>query len=205
MAGAGRRRRVALVAATSVLAVPLVALSASAAPVDVTYDGCYAKTSGLLRVVEAGDVCRSGEVAIRWNQVGPQGPAGPTGPAGPAGPQGEQGPQGVPGPQGEAGPQGEPGPQGEAGPSGFTGKSERRIAHSLRAGTTSSLTVYCFTGQVLLSGGYELTEPTMHVLQSSPIAVGYEAWQVEVRRDAGATPDFATFYVHIICADDPSA
>jgi hypothetical protein len=60
--------------------------------------GCY-RTSGppnsrgALRVIdiEAGQTCGSGEVALSWNQTGPQGPAGATGPAGPQGATGAEG------------------------------------------------------------------------------------------------------------------
>src|SRR4029453_7428525 len=61
---------------------------------------CYDKQSGQVRIVDtAPDAlpkgCGAKEVAIGWNQTGPQGPAGPTG---------LQGPQGAPGPAGAPGP-----------------------------------------------------------------------------------------------------
>ena len=51
-------------------------------------DGCYDSGNGKLRVIDtaAGEVCRSSETALSWNQTGPQGPAGPQGPEGPRGP-----------------------------------------------------------------------------------------------------------------------
>jgi hypothetical protein len=52
------------------------------------------------------------EVALDWNQKGPQGSTGPQGPQGPAGPSGPQGPQGIQGIQGVQGPQGQQGPAG---------------------------------------------------------------------------------------------
>jgi hypothetical protein len=54
-----------------------------------TIAGCYAKSNGVLRVIdaEAGQTCVANkEAALSWNQQGPPGPAGPEGPAGPAGP-----------------------------------------------------------------------------------------------------------------------
>lgn len=69
--------------------------------------GCYTKSGGSLRVIDASVVnCKSTETSLNWNVQGPQGSQGP---------QGATGPQGPTGPQGLAGPQG---PQGPAGPSG---------------------------------------------------------------------------------------
>lgn len=72
---------------------------------DGVINGCYQKNEGSLRVIDAdaGDSCRPSEIAIQWNQTGPQGSAGlqgepgATGPPGPAGPQGPAGPKGDPG------------------------------------------------------------------------------------------------------------
>jgi hypothetical protein len=83
--------------------------------------------SGDVRIVDAGERCRHNETRVRWNVVGPQGPAGAPGAQGPAGPQGPQGlagPQGPIGPAGAtgvAGPQGLKGDTGAAGPQGPTG------------------------------------------------------------------------------------
>jgi hypothetical protein len=91
---------------------------------DDVITGCYNRTNGNLRVVDAGAECREHEMPISWNEQGPQGEPGPQGPmgpmgaAGPAGPQGETGPAGPQGETGPAGPQGETGP---AGPQGATG------------------------------------------------------------------------------------
>jgi hypothetical protein len=52
-------------------------------------NGCWNKTNGNLRVIDtANDSCRTSEIAISWNETGPQGPQGPQGPAGPPGPPG---------------------------------------------------------------------------------------------------------------------
>ena len=58
-------------------------------------NGCYERSSGLLRVIDASGECRKSEAPIHWNQVGPVGPQGPQGERGERGPQGEQGPPGV--------------------------------------------------------------------------------------------------------------
>src|SRR5215472_10893180 len=55
---------------------------------------CYKVTKGDLRVIDSGN-CAPGELALSWNQTGPQGPAGLQGPAGPQGPQGATGASGV--------------------------------------------------------------------------------------------------------------
>ncbi len=102
-------------------------------------NGCYQKNVGNLRVIDdETETCGPSELAISWNQVGPQGLQGPQGPQGVQGPQGEQGepgdpgdagpqgPQGVPGPQGQKGDRGDAGPQGEQGdpgPQGLQGQT----------------------------------------------------------------------------------
>jgi hypothetical protein len=52
--------------------------------------GCYKANKGDLRVVDGGQ-CVAGEVALTWNQTGPQGLPGPAGPQGPSGPAGVSG------------------------------------------------------------------------------------------------------------------
>lgn len=76
--------------------------------------GCYQKNNGQLRLVDTleGQACNPSEIAIQWNQTGPQGPQGipgPQGVPGPAGPTGPAGPGGAQGPAGDPGPQGPPG------------------------------------------------------------------------------------------------
>jgi Collagen triple helix repeat (20 copies) len=74
--------------------------------------------NGDARIVDPTEECRRQETLVRWNVVGPQGPAGAPGPQGPAGP---QGPQGVAGPQGTIGPTGATGQTGSVGPQGPKG------------------------------------------------------------------------------------
>jgi hypothetical protein len=74
--------------------------------------GCYAKSGGALRVIDAGVTnCSKSETSLNWNVKGATGPVGP---------QGAQGPQGPQGPPGPAGPQGPQGLQGAQGPSGLS-------------------------------------------------------------------------------------
>jgi hypothetical protein len=57
---------------------------------DGTIHGCYAKSGGTLRVIDASVTnCKAGETALNWNQHGQPGPQGPQGEPGPAGPPGE--------------------------------------------------------------------------------------------------------------------
>jgi hypothetical protein len=121
----------ALTAGVAVAAIP---------GTDGKIKGCYATTNGIvlgiphskgdLRLVDAGEACRSYERAVTWNQqgipgqngspgpAGPTGSPGPTGASGPAGATGATGPTGPIGAPGATGPTGATGPQGSAGPAG---------------------------------------------------------------------------------------
>jgi hypothetical protein len=68
-----------------------------------TYTGCTNNGSGILRVLQPGESCRSNETQISWNQTGPEGPAGPAGAMGPQGLPGQPGEKGDTGPAGPAG------------------------------------------------------------------------------------------------------
>jgi hypothetical protein len=62
---------------------------------DGVIHGCFAKSGGALRVIDASVTnCKSGETSLDWSQQGLPGPAGP---------QGEKGDPGEPGPPGPAG------------------------------------------------------------------------------------------------------
>jgi hypothetical protein len=77
---------------------------------DGVIHGCYAKSGGTLRVIDASVTnCKSGETALNWSQ------------------------QGQPGPQGEPGP---PGPQGEPGAPGFSSVFEARGVDTVLTGTS---------------------------------------------------------------------
>jgi Collagen triple helix repeat (20 copies) len=91
---------------------------------DGVIHGCYQTEQGMLRVVPAQRECRASELAIRWNEQGPQGERGLQGERGPVGPEGPVGPQGEPGAKGDTGAtgaQGERGEQGEKGEPGLEG------------------------------------------------------------------------------------
>jgi hypothetical protein len=119
----------ALVVGLMVAALLVAAAGFVAAQDSTVINGCYDKKTGVLRYLQSG-LCKNGETAISWNQVGPQGPPGPQGekgatgdpgPQGPAGPKGDTGATGPQGPKGETGAQGPQGPQGEKGATGDPG------------------------------------------------------------------------------------
>jgi hypothetical protein len=80
--------------------------------------GCYAKKSGVLRVITRGKRCKRGERKIAWTKSGQRGDRGPRGVRGPAGADGQSGTRGA---TGAAGPSGVPGAPGVAGSVGATG------------------------------------------------------------------------------------
>src|SRR5437868_7880682 len=95
-----RAMRLVVVAAAVLLltaggAVATTLISNAYTDANGVYHGCVNSTNGSLRVIAPNDTCKSLEVAIDWNQTGPQGPQGP---------QGLQGLQGLQGPQGVQGP-----------------------------------------------------------------------------------------------------
>jgi hypothetical protein len=59
--------------------IALAAKPLPPAPVGNIIYGCYQKNNGQLRIVGGPGLCRSSEVAISWNMVGPQGPQGTSG------------------------------------------------------------------------------------------------------------------------------
>src|SRR4029077_19002287 len=107
----GRRRiPAALAIAAGVLLVLAGVAYATIPDSSGAIHGCYARSGGSLRVIDATVTnCKSTETSLGWNVQGQQGPQGAQGPQGPAGPQGAPGPQGLGGP---AGPQGATGASG---------------------------------------------------------------------------------------------
>ncbi len=82
------RRWIGLVGALVVGAV-FVGIVWAQIPQDGVYTGCYLKSGGTLRVIDASQKCKSGETRITWNQAGQPGAQGQPG---------EKGEQGEPGP-----------------------------------------------------------------------------------------------------------
>ena len=89
MTGLLTRPRTIGVATATVAAVSLIGVVLTAGiPDDAgVIHGCYQSRNGQLRVLDpATGTCKSSELPISWNHVGPMGPQGPIGPMGP-GPQ----------------------------------------------------------------------------------------------------------------------
>ena len=90
--------------AVAVVVVAAVAGSAAFAAIPDAggvVHGCYVKSGGSLRVIDASVTkCKSTETSLDWNQQGQQGLPGPQGPKGDTGATGATGPQG---PKGDTG------------------------------------------------------------------------------------------------------
>lgn len=111
------------------------------------YTGCYQKSSGQLRVIDAAtEQCKAGsERQITWNERGVQGPAGPGGPTGAQGPQGAAGPQG---------------PQGPRGMLSDVGSGMHSVSRTIGPDERESFVVFCGPDDKAISGGYRLTPPS---------------------------------------------
>ena len=90
-----RSRHAGVLAVLGVAALALAAIGYATIPgPDGVIHGCYKKSGGAIRVIDAGVTeCAANETALDWNAQGLPGPQGPQGP------QGVQGVQGVPGTQ----------------------------------------------------------------------------------------------------------
>jgi hypothetical protein len=103
---------------------------ATALQTNTVYHGCYSKKTGVLRMLtHTAPRCTRNEVAISWNQTGPQGP---------------QGSAGVQGPKGDTG---QTGPQGPQGPGGV------EVVWNTRPADGQGTTVNCPTGKIAIGGG----------------------------------------------------
>jgi hypothetical protein len=124
---------VAVIVSLAALLASSVAFVSSASG-GLTFSACLNKLGGLYNVtVGLPQSCKSGDIAVSWDQSGPAGTIGATGPTGAtgatglAGANGEAGATGATGPAGPVGPTGATGavgptgPQGVAGPTGATG------------------------------------------------------------------------------------
>jgi hypothetical protein len=96
---------------------------------DSPIDACYKRSNGDLRLLRGKHDdrgCKNDEIAISWNEEGPQGDPGPPGAVGPqgvAGPAGAKGAAGAQGPAGAKGASGSAGAKGDSGPAGAKGDS----------------------------------------------------------------------------------
>ena len=153
---------------------------------DGTIQGCYAKSGGTLRVIDASVTnCKAGETALNWSQKGIPGPKGDPGEPGPAGPQGEQGEPGVPG--------------------RLAGYEDRSASSEHDSSTPKVATVECPAGKVALGGGARLFDSNQFVafqvaLEDTTITNSGNGWTAGAHEvDAIDTP--WRLVVSVICAD----
>ncbi len=165
-----------LAAIASVLLFSAVAFAAI--PSDGVINGCYSKSGGTLRVIDASVTkCKTGETSLSWNQTGPVGPVGPAGapgPEGPAGPAGAVGPAGAPGPEGPAG------PAGPAGPSGSLPGLYLRTSNSDgddKSGENSTVAT-CDNNDLATGGGGSVRFGDGGLASSRPLDNPLNAWAV---------------------------
>jgi hypothetical protein len=145
--------------------------------------GCYGKSNGQLRVIDAdaGETCKNNELAVNWNQKGVKGDKGDKGEKGDIGPQGVQGPQGEIGPRGPQGVQGEIGPQGQQGPAGADGASGTQGGQGPQgpAGPAGSTT---FTGKACSQNGlfcFEISDQGVFITRAGHKVVSVTQSDVE--------------------------
>jgi hypothetical protein len=114
---------------------------------------CRNTKDGSLRVIDsdAGQTCGKDEVALAWNQTGPQGPAGPQG------------------------------PQGPAGANGVSGLYIVEKTFHVAPGATVIAYVYCPAGKMAIAGGWVSGIPGMEIVANNAAATEDNpppAWQV---------------------------
>jgi hypothetical protein len=138
---------------------------------DGVIHGCYAKPgfpglsppAGTLRVIDSpSQNCTANELALTWNQTGPQGLQGLPGP------KGDTGPAGPIGPQGPGGPTGSTGPVGPAGPPGSTTPTIQEVSSftTVFGGSSADAVAHCPAGSVVTGGGFSI-DPGLLVRVSS--------------------------------------
>ena len=213
------RTRLALAAATALVAAAPAALRAQTPTVPPTIEACYVPASGTIYRVDtpsapapgAPKQCLSAtHVKFTWNQQGLPGAAGPKGDPGPqgeAGPKGDAGPQGAAGPQGLRGPQGIQGIQGAQGPKGDTGPAAtllyERISSSFNVqhGVFTGVVRNCPAGRKVVGGGFQVEgsspaeQVKLQILESYPSTDSQ--WRV-VLWNGSSTTDFPGI-IYAIC------
>jgi hypothetical protein len=198
--GQGRRlpRRIAVVTATAVVGLSLAGAAVAAVPdPQGVVHSCYTSSSGDLKIIDtassnrARNRCQRGEVALNWNQAGPQGMPGE------AGARGLAGPAGADGAMGPAGPAGADGAMGPAGPAGLGLSGLVQIAQDVPVGSTPAVHwLTCPNGKIVLHAGLE-TSGVVTPMTNAP--AGINAWIFSAR---AATP--GTMRLTIYCIDAPA-
>lgn len=175
---------------------------------------CYAKSGGVLRVVDASTTsCKSGEVTLDWNRQGTPGAPGPAGPQGVPGVPGPIGPQGDPGPVGPQGDPGVPGVPGAIGPQGAPGLpggvSGVTLVFAERGEDTDrfkQVIADCPTGKVAVGGGSEVVNldgshiSIPEVVLDGSFPASASNWVGQAHAVTPTAEDW-TLRVTVICAD----
>ena len=118
----------------------------------------------------AGAALGVGIAALRTGTSGRQGHVGP---------QGAQGAQGVPGPRGLTGPAGPAGARGTVATGAVVSGTAVTSVSGPTVGSTITATATCSKGEVLLSGGAQVTGgASKNVALQSSYPVGGNSWQV---------------------------
>ena len=150
---------------------------------DGVIHGCYAKSGGTLRVIDASvTTCKSGETALDWSK------------------------NGLPGPQGEPGETGPAGPHGEPGAPGGLAGYVRLFAQSDESSVSvRTQLVQCPSGKVPVGGGGRVDRinasfvmvPEVAIGQSEPTATG---WVVEAHEVVPTDLPWVVL-AFVVCAD----
>ena len=191
-----RRRTIGAAAVVGLLAVGGVAYATI--PTNGVISGCYMKSGGSLRVIDATTgKCSAKETSLNWNVQGAPGP---------------QGPAGASGAKGDAGPAGPAGPAGADGVSGYevVTKTADQTGGTFSDTIAFADSVDCPAGKVAVGGGAtgstakgNVSTGTIDLLQSYPSAFsGKSSWQIVVgKRDASvfAADDSIHYTVYATC------
>jgi Collagen triple helix repeat (20 copies) len=181
-----------LLAAVAVAAVAAIAGGFAWATIPASngvIKACYQKNNGQLRVVDSAEACNSSELAIQWNQSGPQGATGAKGATGVRGPQGPTGARGATGLQGTQGIQGIQGFKGDRGASGTTGVRGA-------TGATGDRGLIGPAGPTGPAGDVPVTPPNPYQFRDSlnqltgifSLQLGDDSQTIRVNSFAGCTP-----------------
>lgn len=80
-----RTKRLLLMGALLAVGGAVVGLAYATIPSGGVINGCYLKTGGTLRVIDAGQSCKSNETSLNWSVQGPSGATGAAGATGASG------------------------------------------------------------------------------------------------------------------------
>jgi len=192
------RTRRPLVGILVVLLAALVGggIAYAAIPSNGVITGCYLKSGGTLRVIDAATIkCKSTETQLQWNQTGPIGPPG------------TNGTNGTDGTDGTNGTNGTAGTNGTNGVSGYQLVTEDHPFGTGVSFSFGSVDVSCPNGKVALGGGGEFINAQGQVIHtsqssidaSSPTADG-TGWTVSYTANVDLSFGVAVVRAYVTCA-----